>query len=790
MALRAVQAAAAAILVFLVASFARIDAQRPLDPRSPTFPGSSPAGAADVKTLARQSLATIDGELNVPGLKEPVEVIRDRWGVPHIYARNVDDLFFAQGYVVAQDRLWQMEMWRRQREGRLSEILGPATIERDRQARLLMYRGPFDDTEWTSYHPEGKRIFTAFVNGLNAFITGSANNLPVEFKLTGIEPELWKPETVLLRAASLGDGSSELQLARLVARFGAKEANRQRMPDPWDELVVPDGLDVSLIGDDVVAAGRGGGRGMPRPAIVDPYRAWFPRSSAALMPEDAAPEPGSNNWVMSGAKTDTGKPVVANDPHREVTNPSLRYIMHLVAPGWNVIGSQEPPFVGIALGHNDRLAWGFTITGTDQHDVFVEEVNPSNANEVRYNGAWEALRIIREQIPVKDSSPRAIELKFSRHGPIFHEDAKTHRAYALKSVMQEPGTGAYLAGLRLSQARDCRAFLEAAMYWKAPTENLICGDVDGNITFQASALTPNRKGWLGRLPVPGTGRYEWNGFRSELPRIVNPQKGYIATANHNIHTEGYWPPVMFKSLNGLPFERITRVEQMINAVLPVRKWTIEDAKKLQHDPHSLRGAFEKELFAGWTGSTPETEKARAMVAAWDGFLTKDSAAASLYTAWREQVDPKAIDYHRPRDEKLALIEPGLVKAIARLTKELGPDWSAWRYGRLHRRDFPHPFVSEFDLPTVERAGGPGAVMADGASYREIIDTADWDRSVVTNVPGQSGQPESPFYGNLLPLWDRGEYFPMAYSRARVDREAAHKLTLRPGRAASTSAARR
>jgi penicillin amidase len=179
-----------------------------------------------------------------------------------------------------------------------------------------------------------------------------------------------------------------------------------------------------------------------------------------------------------------------------------------------------------------------------------------------------------------------------------------------------------------------------------------------------------------------------------------------------------------------------------------------------------------------------------MVAAWDGFLTKDSAAAALYTAWREQVDPKAIDYHRPRDEKLALIEPGLVKAIARLTKELGPDWSAWRYGRLHRRDFPHPFVSEFDLPAVERAGGPGAVMADGASYREIIDTADWDRSVVTNVPGQSGQPESPFYGNLLPLWDRGEYFPMAYSRARVDREAAHKLTLRPGRAASTSAARR
>ncbi len=242
--------------------------------------------------------------------------------------------------------------------------------------------------------------------------------------------------------------TSELQLARLVARVGVREANRQRMPDPWDELVVPDGLDVSVIGQNV--AMPGGGRGMPPPAIVDPYRAWFPRASARLeMPEDKAPEPGSNNWVVSGAFTVTGKPLVSNDPHREVTNPSLRYIMHLSAPGWNVIGAQEPPFVGVALGHNERIAWGFTITGTDQHDVFVEEVNPSNPNEVRYQTGWEPLRIIRETIPVKDAAPQAVELKFSRHGPIFHEDATNHRAYALRSVMNEPGTGAYLGGLPL-----------------------------------------------------------------------------------------------------------------------------------------------------------------------------------------------------------------------------------------------------------------------------------------------------------------------------------------------------
>jgi penicillin amidase len=755
------------VALALLTSIALLSAQR----------GAAPP--TDLKSLAHQSLSQIDGTLNASGLREPVEIVRDRWGVPHIYARNTDDLFFAQGYVMAQDRLWQMEMWRRQREGRLAEILGPAAFERDRQARLLMYRGPFDDTEWTSYHPEGKRIFTAFANGVNAYAAANAGNLPVEFKLTGITPQPWTAETIVLRTTGMGDGSSELQLARLVARVGVREANRQRMPDPWDELVVPEGLDVSLIGQDVAMPGAG--RGVPPPAIVAPYTAWFPRSSArAVMPEDQAPDPGSNNWVVSGALTDTGKPLVSNDPHRDITNPSLRYIVHLNAPGWNVIGAQEPPFAGVALGHNDRLAWGFTITGTDQHDVFVEEVNPANANEVRHNGRWEPLRIVRETIPVKGESPRPVEFKFSHHGPIFHEDARNHRAYALRSVMNEPGTGAYLGGLRLAQARTCAEFLEEALYWKAPTENLICGDVDGNIAFQASALTPKRVGWSGRLPVPGTGRYEWNGFRSDLPRIVNPSQGYIATANNNVNVPGT-PPVMFKTLNNVQFERIKRVEGMLTEILGLRKFTIEDSKRMQHDYMTLRGALEQDLFKGWASADPNVERARRLVAEWNAVLTKDSAAAAIYLTWRGSVDEGAFQYQRPLEERRPLVEPGLVKAIGELTKRQGTDMSAWRYGRMHERTFPHPFVEAFDLPTVERGGGNGAVGADGASYREILDTADWDRSVATNVPGQSGQPESPYYGNLLPLWDRGEYFPLVYSRGRLDREAAHKLTLQPGR---------
>jgi penicillin amidase len=736
---------------------------------------------AELKALAKQSLAQIAGTLSVPGLREPVEIVRDRWGVPHIYARNTDDLFFAQGYVMGQDRLWQMEMWRRQREGRLSEILGPGTFDRDRQARLLMFRGPFDEREWTSYHPEGKRIFTAFVNGLNAHISQLAQDpakLPVEFKLTGISPTVWTPETLLLRSATMGDAGAELQLARLVARVGVREANRQRMPDPWDELAIPEGLDVHSIVDEAIPRGGGGGGGMPRPTISAPYQRLFGAGSRGEMPEDVAPDPGSNNWVISGTHSTTGQPIVANDPHREVTNPSLRYIVHLNAPGWNVIGSGEPPFVGVAIGHNERLAWGLTITGTDQHDVFIEEVNPANANEVRYNGAWEPIRIIREEIPIKGAPARSVELKFSRHGPVFYEDARNHRAYALRSVMNEPGTAAYLGGLRLAQAKDCREFLDAALYWKAPTENLICGDVDGNISFQASALTPKRNGWSGRLPVPGTGKFEWQGFRTDLPRLINPAQGYIATANNNTNVPGY-APVMFKTLNNTMFERIKRVEHVLTSTMATRKLSIEDSKNLQHDTFSLRGALEVELFKGWAAKAVDVEKARVMVAGWDALLNKESAPAALYLTWRGAVDARALDFGVPQAERLPLVEAGLVKAIAQLTTEQGNDWTAWRYGRMHTRDFPHPFVTAFDLPTVERSGGNGAVAADGASYREIMDVADWDRSLVTNVPGQSGQPESPFYGNLLPLWDRAEYFPLVFTRGRIDKEAAHKLMLRP-----------
>jgi len=736
-------------------------------------------------TLARASLATLDGVVALPGVKARVRVVRDTWGVPHIYAQSRDDLFFAQGYVVAQDRLWQMEMWRRAAEGRLAEITGPAAVRRDRLARLLKYRGPMDDAEWAVYHPEAKRLLNAFADGVNAFIALHADKLPIEFRLTGTRPEPWTAETLILRQNTFGDASSELQLARSVAAVGAEEANRQRNPDPWEELRLPDDLDVSAVDSNVIAATQSG------PAVRVPMLEQYKNLLRTARPpgEGAIRTPGSNNWVVSGAMSTTGKPVVVNDPHREVVLPSLRYLMHLQAPGWNVAGASEPPFVGVHIGHSGRLAWGLTIVGTDQHDVYVEELNPSNQLEVKWNGAWEPLRVIREEIRVKGRASEIVELKFSRHGPIFYEDYKRNRAYALRSALHERGTAPYMASLRLAQAQNCREFLDAAMQWHAPSENLICGDVDGNIAWQASALTPSRRGWSGRLPVPGTGAYEWQGFRKDLPRELNPARGFIVTANHNVQPQAYSPPFMFKNAD-TRFERITRLVQLIT---PGRKYSLEDHQRIQHDAYSLRAANDLVMFRGWTSANQSVERARAMLAAWDAIYTKTSAAAALYQTIRE-VDPRALqpaartmgnsglafNAVTTPAERQAQVEAALQSAVARLEHEQGTDWAQWRWGRMHVRAFQHPLgVKAFDLPTVERPGGAGTVAADGASYREIFDTADWDRALVTNTPGQSGQPGSPFYGNLLPLWAENTYFPLPFSDAAVERHAAHRLTLQP-----------
>jgi penicillin amidase len=751
--------------------------------------GGSP-DAASLEELAARSLAQIDGELTLRGLQAPVEVIRDEWGVPHIYADNDHDLFFAQGYVMAQDRLWQMEMWRRWHEGRLAEVFGSEALPYDARTRLMMYRGPFDETEWSNYHPDAERIFTAYADGVNAYVEQNRDNLPVEFQLTGIVPDPWTAETVVLRWAQLavssvrGHAINEVQLAMNVARYGAEEANRRATPDPYEDLVVPEGLDVSLFTDEMLAAMRAGdgdpfeaGR-LPPLDVVAEHRALMPGVRTALVSSGPITTEGSNNWVMSGDRAPTGIPILANDPHRRIEMPALRYFVHLVAPGWNVIGGGEPPFVGVQAGNNERMAWGFTFAGTDMVDVFVEELHPEQPDMVRYGDAWEPLRVVREEIRVKGDEPRMVELKFSRHGPVFYEDLENRRAYAVQSVVQYPGTAAYFGSFKLAQAESCESFFERAMFWKVPTHNLICGDVEGNIALQVTGLTPDRDGWNGRLPVPGTGEYEWGGFREDLPREWNPERGYIVTANDNTtQPPGYeGRPVYYHSSRGVETARITRLHQILGSgdVL-----TVDDHERIQFDAHSLEAARDLPSFRGWTSGDADVEWARALIAEWDGFLTDETTAGALYVRWTDAVDERARSAETPTAERRALVEEGLRSTLAQLTSDWGADRAQWRYGRIHESPLQHMFVSAFDLPTVERPGGFGTVNATGANFRRIIDLANLDRSVATNAPGQSAQPGSPFYDNLVSGLSRPDYFPLLFTRRAVEEGAAHTLTLHP-----------
>lgn len=750
---------------------------------------STPVTAAQPSSfdaVARDVLARLDGSEQLQGLNGLVEVLRDQWGVPHIYASTQDDLFFAQGFVTAQDRLWQMEMNRRVAQGRVAEIVGPSGVPHDRLVRLLRYRGPLDDAEWTTYHPDARRIFEAYVRGINAFIARAGDRLPVEFTLTGLRPQPWAAEEILYRArvtAAISSARSELRLAQQVAQHGAAEANRRARPDPHGSLVVPDGLDVRLITDEVLAPLEGIlDADFPKPALLPAYSAW--PGAQATGDEGAAVErsPGSNNWAVAGAHTATGKPIMVDDPHRQVTLPAWRYLVHLTAPGWNVIGATEPGLPGVIRGHNGAVAWGRTATGTDEADVFVEELNPANHDQVKWGTGWEPVRSVTETIAVKGEAPRSVTVRFSRHGPIFHEDPAHHRAYALRSSLTERGTAEYIGGLRMDQATSARDCLVNGDFMRSPPTNLVCASADGAIALRVSAAAPNRRGWDGRLPVPGTGAYEWDGLRDDLPHELNPSRGWIATANNNIHPPGFAKPLFYSGRP--PYWRYERIAHLLETGIEAdTKFTVEHFRTMLRDAHKGEAAQTREWFSGWSGTSAASERARRAIAEWDLTMGRESAAAAIYETWSEQADLDALRA-MPSPQRQQALEVSLERTMQALSETQGTDPGQWRWGRTHFSLFAHPLASAFDLPGVERDGGADTVNATGAVYRLITDFADPDRSMVTFGPGNSGQPGSPFYGNLLEGWARGEFFPLAYTRRAVERVTRHRLQLQPASPAS------
>jgi len=797
--------------MLLLASAAILRAPADLYRSSATSGESGPG----LEGQAHAALSLTNGKLRLPGLHHPVTVLRDPWGVPHIFAQDQHDLFFAQGFVASQDRLFQMELWKRLGQGRLSEIFGPSMVERDVNARRLRYRGAMA-AEYASYSPDTREILEAFTEGINACIRyltpPGGPGLPVEFKLAGFSPEPWKPEDCVLRMAGFpmtGNAARELFHAQLVALMGTEGAARAARLldlDPPVKLDPVGGMDLSGLTADFL-------RNLPG----SDDRLEFP------------PEPGvqgSNNWTVSGKLTRTGHPLLANDPHRGIGVPSLRYIVHLVAPGWDVIGAGEPALPGVAIGHNQHIGWGITIFAVDQQDLYVETVDAADPLRYKTEKGWERMRVEDEEIRIKGKSSVHVQIKFTRHGPVLWEDPPRHRVLALRWVGAEPGTAGYLPSLALDRVQNWKEFEAAMPRWKVPPENIVYADAEGNIGEHSMGLTPLRKNWSGQLPVPGDQGYEWSGYipAAELPHQFNPDAGFVATANHKMIPENY--PYQVGNEWAPPY-RFGRIHEVLSdAAARGQKLDIEDLARLQSDVVSLPARELQPLLAHAAGDSPDAP-AR-LILTWNGSLDRDSAAAALFEIWLQELQRsvyqllappsawKVVEGHwalpvvirnlkrpdqatfgsSPAQARDRLLLTTLQTAADKLSALEGPDPTQWSWGKIHVVHFRHPLdlmpgaAPLMDLGPLARPGdgftvnatafsGKGYEQTHGASYREILDPSDWDRSQAVNVPGESAQPCSPHYGDLLPLWIEGRYFPLLYSRAAIEKESKERLVLEP-----------
>ncbi len=774
------------VLTFLVTSQAIARAQVP------------PAQLAD---RAKAVLATIDGDVAVPGLKAPVEVLRDRWGVAHIYAKNTDDLFFTQGFVAAQDRLFQIDLWRRVALGETAEILGPSGIEGDTFARLIRYRGDMD-AEWRSYSPDTKQIATAFTNGINAYIKHIGKKLPIEFQILGYQPKLWMPEDILGRMSGIvmsRNFNDEILRAHLIDKLGLDKARMLLPTDPRKD-VVPN-FDLMGIDSRILRGFRAASKTIQFPLI----------------------QTESNNWAISGEKSASGKPMMASDPHRALGLPSLRYLVHLNAPGWNVIGAGEPALPGVALGHNDKIAWGITIVGTDQADIYVEETDSASPTNYKLKGKWEPMKILRDEIPVRgQSKAHVVELRFTGTRPVIYQDAKLHRAYVLKWAGSEPGGAAYLPALAVARARNHKEFLNSLERWKIPSLNFMYADVDGNIAWVAAAATPIRPKHDGLLPVPANAGYDWKGYLKvkDLPQDLNPPSGWLATANHNIVPKDFPHQIAYEFA---PPYRFQRVKQNLEAK---KKFTLDDFKKIQHDDVSIPGIRLGRLLSQVKFADPVVQKHAKTVMGWDGKLSRDSQAGVLYAYWLAELQEAVFSRVVPKEMRKDIIAKSGVTVLLQVLEQPDTRWFGtnarqtcneilvstfetavkkattrfpnpqdMRWGALHTATFHHPLASAnplyakaLNIGPFERTGDvntPNNTRYDeafrqihGATYRHVFDLADWDKGMATSAPGQSGQFGSPHYADLAPLWANDDYFPLAYSRKMVESVTKNRMVLR------------
>ena len=775
----------------------------------------------------------IRDDWTVRGLSAPGEIIIDHRGVAHIYAASQRDAFFLQGYNAARDRLWQIDLWRKRGLGRLSASFGPAYVEQDRAARLLLYRGDME-AEWKAYAPDARVSAEAFVAGVNSYVAevrAGRQPLPIEFRLTASSPETWRPEDIVrIRSHALVSNiTSEVARARVVCAAGVEADELRRRLDPaGHKRIVPAGLDPCVIPADVLNDYVLGTRQVDFTPLSETAKAEGDRAAELAELMQAQLNEGSNNWVIAPGKSETGRPILANDPHRQLGVPGLRYVVGLHAPGMDIVGAGEPALPGVSLGHNSDIAFGITIFAMDQEDLYVYDTRADAPDLYRYQGRWTPMTVIRETIEVKGEAAREVELRFTRHGPVLRQDPAGRRAFAMRSVWFEPGVAGYFGSMRLTHAKSWDDFMTARDNWGAPPLNLVYADVSGDIGWAAAGKAPVRENWDGLMPVPGDGRYEWRGFLESglLPSTFNPPDGFFATANEYNLPAGYPADERRIAFEWTDPSRAARIREVLQADPQV---SILDSMMLQADAVSPQARRLVSLLRGLKASRPETVRALEALGSWDGHMSTDSLAAAIYETWANKhlgqavvarVTPAAarglvggghleavLSYLERPDSRLGpdpvaardevMIET-LEAALGELRERLGSDMGLWSWGRLHVARW-EPAVgvladpelraqmSVGPLATPGSASTPRAqtwrasdfTVTAGASVRFVFDVGAWDNAMFINTPGQSADPFSAHYRDLFPLWAEGGYAPLPFSRGAVEAQARRIISVKP-----------
>ena len=789
--------------------------------------------------LVYRPLPQLDGKASLPGLQAQVSVDRDNWGVPHIRASTAEDAVEAQGYVVAQDRLFQMDILRRVARGQLSEILGKATLKIDKDFRNLNFSRAAD-RDYQQMIPESKRLLEAYARGVNHFIEQHQDTLPMEFTLLKYKPRPWQPTDSLVLTGymyrTLTDTRErEIQRAIVVQKVGADLAKDLFSDESsMDHFVVGDpnvkdkaNTDADdedddqdqMDPEDLLKARLA--HPLEQTAMSEPdLTAYFAAQVKQWLDEsehDIRGTLGSNNWVVSGAHTATGKPLLANDTHLELTIPGIWYEVHLTAPGWNVKGITFPGAPLVIIGHNERIAWGFTNNGADVLDLYVETFNPANPDEYRVNGKWQKADVYGEVIRVKGEPDVHQRLVVTRHGPVLWNEEE--KSYAVKWTALEPG-GLANSYNWLGRAHNWKQFREWMKQVWGPAQNAVYADVDGNIGYVMAARVPIRKKGHGEVPVPGdTDDYEWTGYIpfDQLPQSYNPDSGFIVTANARVTGPDYKPYLTDRWEE--PY-RTARIYDLLHDKHDLRP---EDMLKVQTDTYSYPHVFLAEQLVAAAkiapAKDPRAQKLIQQAKDWNGIADSNLAVVTFLDATMHEALQLILEPHLGNDTKLyswrklaflqriltvrptrwlpadyknydELLSAAADRAVKRLETEMkSADPDDWAWKRVNYLDMLHPIGRDGILKKLLSKSGAAqsgtlyspraASRHHGPSERFVANLADWDQSILLIPGGESGQPGSEHYADQFSYWLNGKAIYAPFSEAAESKVKKHSLTLQP-----------